>query len=428
MKIRMNKTTWRAASGIVGSFLLVVSFQNCGKAGFDGSLDESIDLTSDAALSIKYGGSTAAKVANIPFAYDATFDQIAYNSCAKAGLQQSQGYFSIMAGAYGTFGGGTKLSQQFFNYTDANFNPIYPETRLSENQYREYLADSPANSEAQPLLAIRSSDRLTDIHSSNSSATLGIDVIPMLSSLTDTLLMASVTKQGTTASYFPFSSEGKVLEGKLTFNKDESLAQAFRDDLMGNGLMTLAYTKKNGEINEVRAPSSAYPVKKAYGRGYKLTFGNTNAVMGGSSRANNPANILTEVYEGSLENPSSVGVQWNCHITRRYMVVRPQDAATVCPAEAVDNLANANYRHELQIVRRHLRADQWDVNLARRCVVPKLGASTSCYAEEQIQGQSAGVQYDRSLECFQSNKDAGHYANGIPVKRCAQFISVCTRN
>lgn len=427
MKLRMNKTTWRAASGIVGSFILVVSFQNCGKAGFDGSLDNNIDLTSDTALSLKYGGTTAAKIANIPFAIDATFDQIAYNSCAKSGLATNKGYFTISAGAYGSFGGGVKLTSQYYSYIDANFFPIYPETTITEAQYRSYLADSPANSEAQPVLAIRTNNSLTDIHSASKSATLGVDVVPMVSSLTDSLLMTSLSKN-TTTTYFPFSSEGKVLEAKLTFNSDEALAQSFRDDLMQAGLMTLTYSKKGGEINEVRAPSSATPVKKAYGRAYRLTFGNVNATLGGNTRANNPNNILTEVYEGNLENSSAAGTQWQCAQARRYMVVRAQDAATACPAEDPSTLTNPSYRHELQVVRRHLRADQWDVNITNRCVVPKSGSSTACYPEETLNGVAVGVQYDRTLECFQSNKDASHYLNGTPQKRCAQFISICTRS
>ncbi|MNL53355.1 hypothetical protein D3C87_1765940 [compost metagenome] len=111
------------------------------------------------------------------------------------------------------------------------------------------------------------------------------------------------------------------------------------------------------------------------------------------------------------------------------MVVRSQDAATICPPENPSFLSDASYRHELQVVRRHLRADQWDVNITNRCVVPKSGNSTACYPEETINGQAAGVAYTRSEECFQSNKDNSHYSTGVaPVKRCAQFISICTRS
>ncbi len=429
MKTHINRAMWRPICGVAISITLLVSFQNCGKAGFDGTGEEVASSTSDAALTAKYGESTAQKVAAIPFAFDASFDQIAYNSCARNGLATSKGYFTISAGAYGDFGGGVRIKDNFFNYADSNFKAIYPETSLTENQYREYLADSPENNGAQPMMAIRTSNSLTDIHSANNSATLGADIQAMLSNLTDSLLMVSLTQKGTVASYLPFSSEQKVLEGKLTFNTTEALAQSFRDDLMGAGVLTVTYTKTSGQLNEVRGPASAvstYPVKKAYGRSYKLGFGNVAAPASSGTVASNPNNILTDIWESDLESPST-GIQWNCDYNRRYLIVRSQDAAS-CPQEDASKLSDANYRKELQIIRRHLRADQWDVNVERRCAVPKSGTSLACYTEETVNGAAVGVNYARNAECFQSNKDASSYSSStIPTARCAQFVSVCTR-
>lgn len=429
MKMLINKAKLRTFGGIAASLTLLMSFQNCGKAGFDGGAEE-LSSTSDAALAAKYGETGATKVSAIPFAFDATFDQIAYNSCSRAGLQTSKGYFTLSAGAYGDFGGGVRVKDSFFDYADSNFKPIYPETSLTENQYREYLADSPENNGAQPMMAIRTSNSLTDIHSPNTSATLGADVMNMVSVLTDSLLMVSLSQKGTIASYLPFSSEQKVLEGKLTFNTSEDLAQGFRDDLMGAGVLTITYSKSGGQVNDVRGPATAvaaYPVKKAYGRSYKLGFGNVAAYRSDGTIASNPNNILTDIWESDLENPSA-GNQWNCDYSRRYMVVRNQDAATVCPQEDASVLSNAAYRKELQIVRRHLRADQWDVNVSLRCAVPKTGTSLACYTEETFNGNAVGVNYNRTQECFQSNKDTSSYTSGsIPKVRCAQFISICTR-
>ncbi len=85
-----------------------MSFQNCGKAGFDSNLDSELDAgLSDAELSAKYGSSTAAKVKDIPFAPEATFDTITYNSCADDHLGSNPAFTSLKAGAYKT--GGIKL-------------------------------------------------------------------------------------------------------------------------------------------------------------------------------------------------------------------------------------------------------------------------------------------------------------------------------
>ena len=59
-------------------------------------------------------------------------------------------------------------------------------------------------------------------------------------------------------------------------------------------------------------------------------------------------------------------------------------------------------------MRRHLRADQWDVNVDLRCVVPKTGVS--CYKEEAIAGSSI-VEYNLANECFREN---GSYSGATP--------------
>lgn len=420
MKVRLNKTTLQAAGGLMASLILVVSFQNCGKAGFDAQLDETVDASStDAALVDKYGVATAAKVQGIPFAFDSSFDTITYNSCAESHLKNNSAFFSLKAGAYST--GGIRLNTEFFDYADSSFKPVYPETSLTVNQYKEFLADSPANKGAMPAMALRVKNSLGDVYvqgTSGSAVTLNRDVIPLVSNLTDALLMDAFVMKGITANYFPFSSEQKILEGSMNFNSDEAMADGFRDILMSSGVLALTYLANNSEATSLRSPSSTNPVKAAYGKGYNLTFA---PFPRAGAAITNPNHVLAQVTESDLSAPGVGGRTWSCNHV--YPIVRAQDAPTLCPAQSYDEIrAYPAYRNELNLLRRHLRADQWDINVKVGCVVPK--GPVSCYKEEVV-NKAPVVEYDLTKECFRPN---GNYSGAIPNSRCMHFITVCTRN
>jgi hypothetical protein len=425
MKARFNKTTWRAVSGIAASFLLVVSFQNCGKAGFDSELDGDLDLSSDAALTAKYGTSTAEKVANIPFAFEAALDTITYNSCADQKLAGSDAYFSLKAGAYNT--GGIKIKSDFFDYVDQNFSPIYPATTLSAVQYKELLQDSPANKGMTPNLALRVKNSLTDVYTKG-NLTLNIDIIPMVGVLSDALVSDSIINKNVTATYFPFSPEMRIMEGSLTWNDNETQAAKFRGFMTNSATLALTYTPPNQDIYKVAAANTTYPVKTPYGKGYSMGF----SAYAGSTSVSAVQRLMSSVMESDLASPTTSGKAWTCG--RYYKVVREADSTVVnsqsyCPShtneelnppssatQAVKDVA-VRRRAELEIVRRHLRSDQWDVNVDRQCVVPKSGVS--CYNETKPTSAPT-VQYDVTQECYPASPNA--------VSQCMHYISICTRN
>lgn len=419
MKLRFNSAVSRTAVGVTASLVLVLFFQNCGKAGFDADLDESsYNGSSDAALTAKYGSATAAKVAGIPFAFDASFDQIAYNSCADENIRNNSAFFSIKAGAYST--GGIKLSNEFYEYVDQRFSPIYPEPAITNNQYKEFLADSPANNGAIPAMAIRVKNSLDSVFSSSNRVTTGVDVLPMVSTLTDGRVMESLVGKGNTATYFPFSEEFRVMEATLTLNSNEAAAEQFRSTLTDSGgVLTLGYMDTKMENYQIRSPSNESPLRTAYGKGYQFSF-SQYPVSGG--RANNPHNVIASLTEYDLSSPATTGRQWNCN--NRMVVVRAQDAAR-CPAHNYADLKNATIRSKLEMVRRQLRADQWDVNVSLGCAVPK--GNVSCYKEEVLNGNPVGVEYDLTKECFRST-NAVYTTTPKPTARCAQFITICTRD
>jgi hypothetical protein len=409
MKERFNKTTWRAVGAIAASFLLVVSFQNCGKAGFDSELDGTLDLGSDATLTAKYGTSTGEKVAAIPFAYDAGFDTVTYNSCAQAKLKQSDAYFSIKAGAYST--GGIKLKTDFFSYVDQNFSPIYPATSLSVEQYKELLQDSPANKEMTPNMAMRVKNSLTDVYTKG-TLTLYQDIIPMVGLLSDPLISESLINKGVTSTYFPFSTEQKVLEAALTFNDSETMASSFRGYLTNTATLALTFTPPEPEIYKVAAVSTTYPVKTAYGKGYNLGFSSAPYTVAGSA----VQRVMSSITEVDLASPSTSGKAWTCN--RKYFVVPEADASLKCPAHTQAEIdGSATIRTELAIARRHLRADQWDVNVTYGCVVPKV-TSVSCYEANTTSFPT--VEYDLTKTCYPATSNAN--------SQCLHWISICTRD
>ena len=163
------------------------------------------------------------------------------------------------------------------------------------------------------------------------------------------------------------------------------------------------------------------PLKKAYGRGYQFSFTKptgANAVV--------PSNVLDEVggiTEINLENGEAR--LWNC--VMKYKVIRSQDAQLLCPKMSLNDVAL--YFNELEVVRRQLPADKWDVNPRYRCAVPK--GITSCYSEVDIANYSGalappGVEYNLGSECFNPELDAGNYTGGvIPLKQCLKHITIC---
>lgn len=416
MKARFQKTTWRAVGGIAASFILVVSFQNCGKAGFDSNLDGELDLGSDAALTAKYGTSTAELVSKIPFAYEASLDTITYNSCATKNIVGKDGYFSIKAGAYNT--GGIKLKQDFFDYADQNFSPIYPATSLSSEKYKELLQDSPANSRVTPNISVRAKSSLTDIYYNQSTGALTLfkDIIPMIAELSNPLVSESIINKGVTANYFRFSPELRVMEGALSFNNDETQASDFRGKLSNQATLALTFTPPNEEIYKVSAASTTYPVKTAYGKGYSMSFSS----MSGTTTGSSINRVLSGVTETDLAKPTTSGSAWTC--SRVYKIIRVEDSTAVgtnayCPPHTADEIAgDARVRSELEIARRHLRADQWEVNVYRMCAVPKTGVS--CYDEAAVVAGLPTVEYELSKDCYPVKSNAA---------QCLHYISICTR-
>ncbi|RYZ67058.1 MAG: hypothetical protein EOP09_11680, partial [Proteobacteria bacterium] len=394
MRTALRNNILKGTGALVGAGLLVFAFQNCGKAGFDQAIDESSTGTVDA------------KSAAAPFAYDATFDQITYNSCAGAGATNKPGFFTIKAGAYAN--GGVAMRPEFLAFAKSNLKPVYPATDITVEQLKAFVAGTSENVEATLQMSIRTRGAPTSMLTANGSVpAVGLDFTNLMSDLTDDRIMEPIFRGlGAPANYFPLAvtSAQKVMEASINYNKDIGMAYSVRNELTNSRMLSLTYTGFRGSAFSARVPAGNKDQTIAYGKGYLMEFAAgiapySIAASGGNAAVrpadNNPANILNSIREIDLLNPaSSTGAVWSCPEARRYVIMRTQDAA-LCPADSFDRLADAGYRAELEIIRRHLRPDQWDIGVDARCVVPKSG---SCYMSNT--GAEEPVQYNQGALCY----------------------------
>lgn len=417
----MRSKLLKSLSTAVAVGLLVFAFQNCGKAGFDDALDDSsID--------------TASKDETSPFAFNSTFDQITYNSCFGVGLSTNAAYFTVKAGAYD--GGGVHLTQAFIADANAKLTPQYPSKTVTVEQMKAFVGETTENASATLQMALRTRGSPQQIRNpTGSTPTLGADFVNLMTDLTDDRIMEPIFRAlGGVVNYFPLalSQSQRLMEAKITYNSDEGVAYSLRNDLSNNGMLALTYTAAGSSSPfAARIPATmSTDTSLAYGRGYIMSFAadiapmtqtiNNNAAVQPNSK--NPNNILVGISEVNLENPAAAtGAVWTCAQARRYLIVKTEDAATYCPMDSVVRMTDANYRRELEIIRRHLPPEQWNVSVDRRCVVPKSG---SCYKNAAGTAEEP-VEYNQALECYQGIQGL---ANPAIAKRCAQYITVCLRN
>lgn len=410
--------------------LLVTSFQNCGKAGFDSEMGQSVlDSASSSAnqnLLTKYGQLYGPKVQAIPFAFDVEVDQITYNSCNGSSYQKKPGAFTFKVGAYKATSG-LKLRQTYHDYITNNFKPVYPNTVVTEAEKKAYLYDSPNNQGVTLQFAWRNYAQPYWVRNS-SSPKATVDYVDYGLAATDDRILTPLFKSSV-ASFFGLAPEvqQRTLEYSIFYNQSEAWADWFRRDMTsaGNdgqrGILALTFKKPSGEAFEPAAPTANDP-KVAYGRGFTFIFGK----HGSAPALNNPENVLTGVSEVNLETSAKAPVtgSWSCPSTLRLLIVRPKDAATACPAPSFASLSNSTIRDRLKILRRHLPASQWDVNPELNCAVPK---NFDCYSTDQYNGGLVPVEYNPANECFENIPDKVYTSGTPPVPVCAQYISVCVK-
>lgn len=352
---------WRRILGgaVLGSLLV---FQNCSDTG----LEEGND-------------SLSSYMEGLPFAYKASLDTIAYMSCSRMkNSYEPRAFFTFRAGAYTPLAG-LEITPEF-----AEATKYYTLQTKSEA-----FADSLANSNTRPQLALRSSSNLQSVVV-NGAAKSGTSLGTMLSNLSRSPIMEHlVTMQpGMKKNYFASGANDRLLAGSLRFNDgdEENVAAEIRKILKNNEvLLALTFTDTdNPDDAKARGPAGVM-TSQAYGRGYQLQFGVPDGWTTAEQR------VVTAVNEVNLTpGYPSTGAQWSCPTTMQFKIVRPEDLADAGPCSlSVDYYSTEDQRVALDAIRRVLPVEDFYVDVVNRCVVPKAHIATesqSCYGDRTGRG------------------------------------------
>lgn len=455
------------------------------------------------------GDSVQKVLDKVPFAYDVAIDTISYNSCVGIDLNTSGKLHGLKLGANegfvdttatGAVKGGLKLKSEFLQYIAKNVDPVFPNTSISPSQIKFILQNSTANQSLRLQYAIRDTTILQvvqDVINADPSnpITVGRDGIygggflsedPIVTAITKSLQFGpnnTVLSEGPRVYNLGSKSSPEALEASLgySFSQDASAPPvANADDGVGAGeeysdivrgkfnslKVILAVTFGNDTLisssdltpsfgfNSPKRPSES-DLKKAFGRGYELTFSSKNAAFSSWRK-----NLLTRVNEKSLEDGRvTPGATWTCEsivIMKPNQLNNKKIAEPACAELIGSDLVDTNIRAKVKMIRRHYTEDLWAIGFfypantvyvpATRLTNPTLclvNKQTNCYlptsgiiTEVGKESEDIGIQYDPSKECYLSraNTMGVSYIGNLTgdaarrLGRCAQYASICIRS
>lgn len=356
---------------------------------------------------------TASKT--LDFAYDTSVDQLTHMSCTNMPMSSplpfnGSAYFTFRMGAYNS--GGITLKDSFYSALK----------KFSFDSQAEVLAGSAANTNTILQLAVRSRENRQAIKvRSGTTAVSGQDYFNMLGTLGASDISQTLVQNpanGRVKHIRNGSAGGYYLEGSLYFTQGAAVVQDVRDFTQGigsTGAGMLAVTYTNGTDFNARSPADVTKgstVNKqvvVYGRGYIPTFSQP-AVSG--LYTSYPRNTVTAINESSLDGTTlSPLPSWTCPATLQLRIVRLEDlgkAGANCVRQSDPQVLTP----ELKLVRNTLRVEDWYVDLARRCMIPK-HAGAGCY------GPITDIKYSMGDACG---------TDGAGNSNCVQYASTCYRN
>lgn len=422
---------------------LLVTFQNCTQPADLGSVDQNTEMAD-----------------KLDFAYDTALDQIAYMSCPRVVSDKklpydSDLYFTFRAGAYRS--GGIKLTDQFFQAVQKK-NP---------DRMASILSSSPANKNTVLQLAVRQTGQLNSLVYGTGNPTQNVEFANLMAQLGPVEISNSLVNNGIASTSGTLTLTGKRtkflrdgtgrgahMEGNLNFGITESLQESLRSQYLASGQAVLALTylepsQTGGQApgggtsipdTNVRSPGSIFPDKNAqtpglaYGTGYQMVFSQPRAGAVGLKNTNGqqilpyPSNVMTMVTEKNLLTGGATGAQWVCPTSLQFKIIRPgdeDDAISKC-----DHVQDPPkpWTKEWTILRNALRTEDWYIDQAHGCVVPKRSSGFSCYGD---MSKIYNVQYDLTKSCDPNSDDTSNSTNGAADalgKICMAWVSICYRN
>jgi hypothetical protein len=402
---------------LFAAFLAVTfTFQNC-----SAPLQEE-GAADDASTT---GGSGGSFASTINFAFDTQIDQVAYMSCHQTGTTFDKStYFTFRIGGYGATAG-TGITQTFLNQTNG-MQPAIKKTMLTT---------SPANSGARPVLSIRRPTMAQQPYvMSGSTPNYQLDHSYMLGVLTDEMFASKFI--ATPAERIKYlrdgvNVEGLRLEGSLYLNNGYSGLEKVRTELINNNaLIAINYSVPGNDLQSVRAPATYFTGtadrnNSVYGSGLRVSF-----KQAPSSDVNSPSWLLSQVDLVSMElaangSRSESFNYLNCDPALAFKIIDPRDAATQGCAMKADNPSTTAETNLLRRARLTLRVEDWYIDLAKKCIVPKKtsNAVSGCYGQPEKAFNDPSrvlIEYDVTKPCLPSPSTTAN-------KACPAFASICYR-
>ncbi len=421
--------------------LIVPVFQNCGNPTLDEEASLEVGTTSDPKIL-----STEAK----HFPYELSINQVAYMSCpntaGSSGVHSST--FTFKIGGYDVTGtpttalgmkeGGLRINPSYFSELNAQFANLPQSSK--DGKFLEALSSGVYTKTTGLEVALRSTQLglRTMVYARGSSPEDQIGkFLPILSDsgVASALIEKAKTNSTGYTNYFPNVSEQilKHFESGISIpvgeGSDESV---FRSELSNTMLVTgFADTAVASATSYGNEPFTKDKTSKdsMLGTGFGFTFSRP----GGVNFSNYPARTISNIQEFDLSpaRPQAVAANWNCSLklkivreTDRLMPVYVTSSTKkeACPFEPVAAQASSTAKAQMQVLRRFLPAEYWDINLTDKCVVPRNGTNL-CYA-----GNVDPIVYDSYF--FPTAVQAGQYT-GCSVSgqyECAHYVTVCYKN
>jgi hypothetical protein len=292
------------------------------------------------------------------------------------GTYDISAFNSFRVGAYRT-GSGVKVTSNFLSNKSVAGAAVSDQANI--------LSAVTATSAARPQLALRSFSnfQIPYLASASSSGTEGQDYTTFFTRMDDSDFGMAVLNSptGDGIKYVRTeSAEGARFEAAISLNASWATVTGIQRSMnAGTSILAVTYQGQAGGY-QARAPadfglSTTASGTSAYGRGYQINFRQPVGSSGGY-----PISTLASVSELSLETRGlpAISGSWTCDPAMQFRILRSNLTADLNQAGCaigIDNPADA----KLAIVRNSFKVEDWYVDMANRCLIPKKSGG-GCYA------------------------------------------------
>lgn len=442
-KLRLS---WTPVFILFSVFAVLGFFQNCTPAVPFGTTDYYQSLVNSST-----------------FPYETKVDQLAYMSCSEQEDIPNDGtFFTFRMGAFRS--GGIRITQNYRSNVNRVRNTDVP-TALTQAQ---------ASAQTQLQMAIRTLDNLQLMYVDQDNGQDGVngsDYNNFFPNMGDEDLNNILWYMEPTTDYLRTYAPAQFVsdyrfEGELKFMKSQIMENDLRTFFSGRGLITLTWAMP-GEVTPLGQGSLLdLQALESQGQSGNVVGTDSGGVTGSSVASDNnsvhsastdlskdvfgvavqprfeqplflgvgnpgvdmPPRVLSSVNDVTIDSRQTGQLQrpWVCPDQMKFMIVLPEDAtyqddSSNTIVRCAMNPDPVNPSQELKIIRQSLYAEDFYVDMARHCVVPKPDHTIagSCYGKDSNTQNTYLINYETwSTEGCGFNNDLG---------LCPHFASVCYR-